>query len=197
MTKTKIILASASPRRREILENAGYEPELLPAEADESSVKYNGDPCEYVKALAKLKNDAAYKSCTAKEGIILSADTVVVSTDAKTPLGKPHSVEEAEKIIKSLSGKPHKVVTGVMLRDIQSGNTSVFAEETEVEFRELLSDEIKSYCATSEPYDKAGAYGIQGSACVFVRRIIGDYYNVVGLPICRVHEELCRLENMP
>lgn len=194
MAKTKIILASASPRRREILETAGYKPIIQACSADEDSVKYSGDPCGYVMALAKLKNDAAYEHCTEKDGILLSADTVVVCDDAKTPLGKPHSHEEAAAMMQTLSGRTHKVVTGVMLRDLSSGKTAVFAEVTEVKFRRLTAEEIEEYCSTDEPYDKAGGYGIQGSACVFVEGINGDYYNVVGLPVCRVHSEIAQLQ---
>lgn len=197
MKRTKIILASASPRRRELLEKAGYEPKILLCGADESTVKYDDDPYSYVMALARLKNDAAYESCGEKDGILLSADTIVVLPDTQhtdTPLGKPHSREEAIGMITQLSGRTHRVITGVMLRSLSSGKEVIFAETTEVTFRELSDCEIEEYCGTDEPYDKAGGYGIQGGACIFVKSIAGDYCNVVGLPICRVHEELLKLK---
>lgn len=205
MKRTKIILASASPRRRELLEKAGYEPKILLCGADESTVKYDGDPYSYVMALARLKNDAAYESCGENDGILLSADTIVVLPDESIntrsiyarcitrPLGKPHSREEAIDMITRLSGRTHKVITGVMLRSLSSGKEVIFAETTDVTFRELSDCEIEEYCGTDEPYDKAGGYGIQGGACIFVKSIAGDYCNVVGLPICRVHEELLKL----
>ncbi|MBQ4354675.1 MAG: septum formation protein Maf [Clostridia bacterium] len=194
--ETILYLASASPRRREILEKAGYQPVIVPADADESSVRFvPGDPCGYVKALAKLKNDAArlqLSGCT--EGIVLTADTVVVSDDSTPPLGKPRDRTEAVRMLSSLSGRTHRVITGVMLCDLADpANISLFSVSTEVRFRSLPEDEIAAYCDSPEPYDKAGGYGIQGAACIFVDSLCGDYYNVVGLPVCRVHEEILRM----
>ena len=195
MQKT-IYLASASPRRREILTKAGYAPVIFPADADEGAVSFvPGDPDGYVRALAKLKNDAAYTALRDRgEGIVLTADTVVVSSDDLPPLGKPHDRDEAVRMLSSLSGRAHRVITGVMLRDLADAEKcSLFSVSTEVHFRTLSDEEIARYCDTDEPYDKAGGYGIQGAACIFVSRLNGDYYNVVGLPVCRVHEELLRL----
>ena len=193
MTNTKIYLASASPRRREILETAGYSPVIIKADADESKVVFKpGHPEEYVMALAKLKNDAASVESD-EHGVIITADTVVVGDDMLPPLGKPKSREEAVKMLTSLSGRSHRVLTGVMLRDTHTNKTSLFAVSTDVHFRALSAEEIEEYCSTDEPYDKAGGYGIQGKACVFVSAISGDYFNVVGLPVCRVSEELKKL----
>lgn len=196
MTNKTIYLASASPRRREIMEKAGYKPEIIAVDADESTVKFiPGDPCGYVKSLAKLKNDAAFEILKDRsEGIILTADTVVVSSDSEPPLGKPHDRDDAVRMLSSLSGNVHRVITGVMLRDIASpDHISLFAVSTEVHFRKLSHDEILHYCDSGEPYDKAGGYGIQGAACIFVEQLVGDYYNVVGLPVCRVHEEIMKM----
>jgi len=195
MEKT-LYLASASPRRREILEKAGYRPVIVPADADESSVRFlPGDPCGYVQSLAKLKNDAAYEALKDRaEGIILTADTVVVFDDDHVPLGKPRDYDDAVQMLTSLSGRTHRVITGVMLRDLSSGTkTALFSVSTEVIFRELSEEEIAAYCRSTEPYDKAGGYGIQGAACIFVSALSGDYYNVVGLPVCRVHEEIMKM----
>ncbi|MBR4000562.1 MAG: septum formation protein Maf [Clostridia bacterium] len=198
MNNTILYLASASPRRREILETAGFSPVIIKAEADESEIKYiPGEPELYVKKLARLKNEAALTSNPALgRGIILTADTVVVGDDQIEPLGKPKTYEEAVNMLRSLSGRSHRVMTGVMLRDIESGHSSLFAETTHVHFRNLSEEEIEKYCSGSEPYDKAGGYGIQGKACVFVSSIDGDYFNVVGLPVSRVYEELLKLQSM-
>ena len=191
----KTILASASPRRREILETAGFSPVIIKADANESEVVFTpGHPEKYVMALAKLKNDAAmHDNPELSDGVIITADTVVVGDDMLPPLGKPKSHEEAVNMLTSLSGRSHRVLTGVMLRDTHTNRTSLFAVSTDVHFRTLCAEEIEEYCSTDEPYDKAGGYGIQGKACVFVSSISGDYFNVVGLPVCRVSEELRKL----
>lgn len=193
-----LILASGSPRRLDLLRQAGYDPVVRVADADESGIPYEtGCPGDYVEALARLKNDAVFSSVVLPEdAVLVSADTVVVLPDSEDfphPLGKPKSVEAAEAMIRALSGRRHEVVTGVMIRDTASGESVVFHEGTEVEFRPLSEAEIRAYCATPEPYDKAGGYGIQGLAGKFVRRISGDYCNVVGLPLCRVVEELIKM----
>ena len=197
-----ILLASASPRRHEILTQAGIPHRILTAPADERAVPFpEGAPGEYVMSLAKLKNDAvrdAYPEDCA-DSILLSADTVVWSPRLGTPLGKPKDRDDAVRMLRALSGTSHLVVTGVMLRssNARTGRVreSLFAEETEVFFRELGEDEIERYVESGDPMDKAGAYGIQSGACAFVRWIRGDYFNVVGLPVCRVVEELTRLMN--
>ena len=195
MEKKTIYLASASPRRREILTTAGFSPVIIKADADESSVKFTKNEADaYVMALARLKNEAAVRdNKNITSGIIITADTVVVGDEAQSPLGKPKSHEDAVAMLKSLSGRSHRVITGVMLTDIESGKSSLFAESTEVIFRTLSDEEIEEYCSGNEPYDKAGGYGIQGKASVFVKAIVGDYFNVVGLPVCRVYKEIRQL----
>ncbi len=188
-----LYLASASPRRREILETAGYCPVIVPAPANEREISFiPGDPEGYVMALARLKNSAAYGLLQDEtEGILLTADTVVVSSDTEMPLGKPQNRDRAIAMLSSLSGRSHRVITGVMVQDLACPqHFSLFAESTRVFFRSLTAEEIADYCDTSEPYDKAGGYGIQGAASLFVSRLEGDYFNVVGLPVCRVHEEI-------
>lgn len=196
MINTTLYLASASPRRREILETAGFTPVIIKAEADESEIEYvPGQPEMYVKNLARLKNDGALRdNPELKSGIILTADTVVVGDDMLPPLGKPKDHDDAVRMLRSLSARSHRVMTGVMLRDIESGESAVFCQSTAVHFRSLSDEEIENYCASPEPYDKAGGYGIQGKACIFVSAIEGDYFNVVGLPVCRVYEELLDLQ---
>lgn len=192
-----VILASASPRRHEILTQAGIAHRILTAPADERAVPFpEGDPHGYVMALARLKNDAVWEAYPDEcEGAaVLSADTVVWSPSLGAPLGKPKDTDDAERMLRALSGTSHLVVTGVELRYARDGRVrgSLFAEETEVFFRPLGRDEIARYVQSGDPMDKAGAYGIQSGACAFVRGIRGDYFNVVGLPVCRVVEELNR-----
>lgn len=191
MTTTKIILASQSPRRDEILSSAGLEHVILTAPADERSVVFvPGAPEDYVIRVSRLKNDAAAAAYPGEcvGAALLSADTIVYSPETDEVLGKPHDRADAERMLALLSGRAHLVLTGVTLR--LGGKLRSFAEVTEVTFRSLTAEEIADYCATSEPYDKAGAYGIQGRACVFVSGIRGDYFNVVGLPVCRILTEL-------
>ena len=147
------------------------------------------------RALAELKNRAVARAYPdeAANAVILSADTVVWSPEWGLPLGKPKDRDDAVRMLEALSGKSHEVITGVMLRDGRSGRESLFSETTEVFFRELGREEILRYADSGDPMDKAGAYGIQSGACVFVRGIRGDYFNVVGLPVCRVSEELSKL----
>ena len=191
-----LILASGSPRRHEILNQAGLFHRVLTAPADESAVPFPaGHPEQYVMALAELKNRAVARAYPdeAANNVILSADTVVWSPEWGLPLGKPKDRDDAVRMLEALSGKSHEVITGVMLRDGRSGRESLFSETTEVFFRELGREEILRYADSGDPMDKAGAYGIQSGACVFVRGIRGDYFNVVGLPVCRVSEELSKL----
>jgi len=205
-----VILASQSPRRHELLTLAGIPHKIFVSGADEGSVEYvPGHPEDFVTAAAKLKNlavktalgrlgdvDPANNGLTAGEvrnAVILSADTIVYSDASRTIFGKPGSERGAFDMLRELSGRPHRVITGVMLYDNATGRTSCFAESTDVYFRPLDDREIESYIRVHRPLDKAGAYGIQDGACVFVEKIVGDYYNVVGLPVCRVWTELAKL----
>lgn len=180
----KLVLASKSPRRSEILKNAGIDFTVRVADADET-IPEGTPPEEVVVFLAARKAMAVER---AEDETVLGADTVVV-LDNKI-LGKPKDKNEAFNMIKSLSGRVHSVFTGVCI--VEKGRSITFAEETEVEFLPLTDDEINAYIDTSEPYDKAGAYGIQGIASKFVRRINGDYFNVVGLPISAIYKKFFR-----
>lgn len=177
-----LILASRSPRRQELLKQVGIPFIVKTADVDEAEVDIN-NPVEKVKKLASLK---AKHIPLGKEEVVLAADTVVTYKDEI--FEKPHDKDEACRMISALSGEVHDVYTGVMIRSLQE--EKVFVERTEVEFWSLTNEEIKWYLESKEPYDKAGAYGIQSLGAVLVKGIRGDYYNVVGLPLSRVVREL-------
>ena len=181
--KNKIILASASPRRKEILENVGIIPEIIVSDADETGVLWDC-PEEAVQQLAKIKGKAVFEKVKCEEKLIVSADTVVVMD--KTVLGKPKSREDAYKMIKNLSGKVHKVITGICV--INSQKICTDCEVTEVYFKNLSDEEIISYLDTGEYTDKAGGYGIQSKGAFLVEKICGDYFNVVGLPVSLLYD---------
>ena len=181
----EIILASASPRRKEILEQVGINPTIIVSNADENT-KAN-TPAEYVEKLSILKaEDVANQLKEKEEFVLIAADTVVVR-DNKI-LEKPVDEEDAHRILSSLQGNVHKVFTGVTLIVNQNGKMlrDTFSVCTEVEMLPMTTKQIMSYIATKEPMDKAGAYGIQGKGGMYIRQIRGDYYNVVGLPISAV-----------
>lgn len=190
MTYT-LVLASASPRRHEILDLARIPHIIRVSHADESSVSYCvGKPEAYVMELAKLKGSAV-PSGTGE--VVLSADTVVYIPQTGEVLGKPKNHDDALRMFHLMSGRTHKVITGVHLAD-WTGQEKTFAVTTEVTFRNLTEEEIEAYIEIAQPYDKAGAYGIQEEACVFVRELRGEYYNVVGLPVTAVYEALREME---
>lgn len=180
----KVILASASPRRQELIKLIFNKVEILPADCDETLPQGIGAR-EAVEYLSKIKNEAA-SQLTEKENLVISADTVV-AVDEKI-LGKPVDMDDARRMISLLSGKVHQVYTGVTLS--LKGKIKTFSEKTNVEFFNLTTEEIEEYINTSEPYDKAGAYGIQGKAGLLVKGINGDYYNVVGFPVARLKREI-------
>ncbi len=188
MKKSKIILASASPRRRELLELAGFDFEVITADIEEVADR-SQTPQELVISLAEQK--AAAVAHGREERIVIGADTVVVLDGIV--LGKPKNEAEAKEMLRSLSGKSHEVFTGVSI--IKHGKANNFFEKTKVKFCELSDEQIIAYVESGEPMDKAGAYGIQGKGCVFVEGIEGDYFNVVGFPISRFCRELKRLTN--
>jgi len=197
MLSKSIILASASPRRHEILSLAGIDHRVITSDADEGSVPFTvGKPGEYTIATASLKNDAVYEvvkdADEHKNSLVVSADTIVYMDGAPSPLGKPKDRADAVRMLSQLSGNSHSVVTGVVIRDVITGKKSEFSVSTRVYFRKLSSDEILRYVDSGDSMDKAGAYGIQGGACSFVSRIDGDYFNVVGLPICALVQELTK-----
>lgn len=172
----RFILASASPRRKELLEKAGYTFEIVVSDADET-LPAGITPAEAVRRNAARKAKAVAKQCPG--AVVLGCDTVVAIDGAI--LGKPRDEAEAKRMLRRLSGNTHTVYSGVCITD---GETeTVFAAATDVTFYELSDRTIDTYAATGEPMDKAGAYGIQSLGCVLVREIRGDYSNVVGLPL--------------
>jgi septum formation protein len=181
----KLILASASPRRAEILRNAGIPFEIRATEVDESRLPDEA-PAQYVRrlALAKAVSAADRNSELGDHALVLGADTVVVvDTDI---LGKPVSPDDARRMLARLSGRSHQVHTGVALLQISGKQQRVVEEVTRVHFTHLSDQEIKDYIAIGEPFDKAGAYAIQGIGGRYVTRIEGCYFNVMGLPLARV-----------
>ena len=186
--KKKIILASNSPRRRELLSSLGIEFEVV----TDNSLEVVGEnllPEEIVCELAEFKGtNVTQKLPSGTDAVVISADTVV-SVDGKV-LGKPTDEDDAEKMLTMLSGRSHFVYTGVCVRDTFSKKKKKFYVKTEVFFKNLDIIEIKDYINTGEPMDKAGAYGIQNFGALFVEKIHGDYFNVVGLPICKLSEVL-------
>ncbi len=186
-----VVLASASPRRKEIISLISGNVVIRPAECDETLPDGIGAR-EAVEYLSKIKNDAA-KNISAEDELIISADTVVAVDDKI--LGKPEDKEDARRMISLLSGKTHQVYTGVTISFKDEFVT--FSEKTDVTFFGLTEKEIEEYISSSEPYDKAGAYGIQGKASLLVSGINGDYFNVVGLPVARLNRELSKfIENI-
>lgn len=181
----KIILASCSPRRKEILERFNIEFEVRPSNVDEDFAE-GENPQDVVKMLALRKCRDVSKLST-NENIVIAADTIVYSDKI---LGKPVDRNDARSMIKSLSGKAHKVITGIAIIDVETGVESVDCEVTDVRFRELTDDKIERYLNTEEYIDKAGAYGIQGYGEVLVESINGSFSNVVGLPISKLDEML-------
>ena len=174
-----IILASASPRRREILTMLGVKDmRIIPAVGDEL-VPENVPPEEIVRALALAKAREVAPLAREDEAVI-AADTIVYHKGRI--FGKPHSRREAEDMLRELSGDTHSVFTGIAV--IKNGRELCRAEETKVSFRPLSEDEISAYIDSGEPMDKAGAYGAQGLASIFVQGIEGDFFNVMGLPVC-------------
>ena len=182
----KLILASSSPRRAEILANAGLPFSVLSSAVDESPYPSEA-PAALVQRLANAKADLVTARAVGP-AIILAADTVVVLDDKI--LGKPSSAEDARHMLQQLSGRTHSVLTGVALIRLPDGERRQFIESTLVHFRPITDEELSSYLATQEPYDKAGAYAIQGQAGRYIPRIEGCYFNVVGLPLSRVLTEL-------
>lgn len=181
----RLTLASASPRRAELLRAAGIEFDVMPADADESA-RPGEAPDVYVRRVAEEK--ARVVGARSHDRLILAADTIV-AVDG-TMLGKPVDDDDAKRMLSLLSGRTHEVLTAVAIYRSGMSVPLVEADRTEVEFAALTEVEIDWYVATGEPRDKAGAYAIQGYASRFVTRIDGSYSNVVGLPIALVYEML-------
>jgi len=178
----KLILASSSPRRAEILRAAGISFTVLSSAVDETPYP-NETPQQMVQRLADAKAELV-AARSIGSAIVIAADTVVVID--KQLLGKPRSTEEARRMLEALSGRTHSVITGVTLIKLPEMERRQFVETTLVHFGHLGPEDISRYLATGEPFDKAGAYAIQGHAGRYIPRIEGCYFNVVGLPIARV-----------
>ncbi len=181
----ELILASKSPRRAELM-GLFKKPFVIRAGLADETMDPHADPAREVARVSRLKAETVQHG---EEDIVVAADTVVVC-DGKI-LGKPHSEAEAHEMLRRLSGKTHQVMTGLTVAAPKGAVT--VTEVTDVVFRELSDQEILNYIATGEPMDKAGAYGIQGGAALFCSRLEGDYYNVVGLPMCRLRTILGEL----
>ena len=178
----QLILASGSPRRRELLGLFGIPFTIRAADIDET-MDPGKDPFDEVARVSRLKALAVPR----EEGdLVIAADTIVVCCGRV--LGKPHSREEAAAMLRLLSGRDHQVMTGCTL--VRGDAVGTFTEVTDLHFRPLSQGEIARYVDSGEPMDKAGAYGIQGGAALFCEKIVGDYYNVMGLPVCRLGQAL-------
>jgi septum formation protein len=185
-----LVLASSSPRRSEILERLGFEFEVIPAEIEEGRSLCE-DPARNAQLLAELKGVDVQRLRPRRT--IIAADTVVVC--GRASLGKPADAAEAAEMLRVLSGREHDVITGIAL--IAPPNRRVVrSEKTKVVFREIENEEIIRYIETGEPFGKAGAYAIQGFASVFVERIDGCFFNVVGLPVALLFSMFRELERM-
>ena len=185
-----LILASKSPRRKEILENLGVKFEIITCETDEHTDERDGR--KYVEEIAFRKGNAVRELLESKgqltnDCIILSSDTVVVSADGEI-MGKPKDRADAKRMILAFSGKPHFVISGIAL--ITKNKTVVTSESTTVFFDTVEENDIEKYLDSDEAYDKAGAYAIQGYASLWINGIEGDYFNVVGLPVKKLSDTL-------
>jgi septum formation protein len=185
----KLILASTSPRRAEILRNAGLSFSVISSAIDETSLP-GESPSELVRRLANRKADLV-AARSVGPAIVIAADTVVVLEGHI--LGKPRSADDARHMLERLSGRTHSVVTGVCLIRLPDTESREFVENSLVHFNRLSANEITRYLATEEPHDKAGAYAIQGRAGRYIPRIEGCYFNVVGLPLAHLLSELHEL----
>ena len=186
-----IILASASPRRKEILENTNVKFKIMASSIEE--LRLEGEsPCQMVMRLAFEKGiDIASRQ---KSDLVISADTIVVLDN--TVLGKPKDEIEARKMITSLSGRTHQVITGISLINLDNNKKIIDYVISNVKFKNLSEEDINDYIRTKESLDKAGAYGIQGYGALLVEEIQGDYFNIVGLPISRLSDLLKKYLNI-
>ena len=180
-----IILASASPRRKEILENTNVKFKIMASSIEELTLE-GESPCQMVMRLAFEKGiDIAFRQ---KSDLVISADTIVVLDN--TVLGKPKDEIEARKMITSLSGRTHQVITGISLINLDNNKKIIDYVISNVKFKNLSEEDINDYIRTKESLDKAGAYGIQGYGALLVEEIQGDYFNIVGLPISKLSDLL-------
>lgn len=177
-----LILASASPRRQELLRIFGCPFTVQAADIDET-MDPDKAPFDEVARVSRQKTQAI---AAGQDDVIIAADTIVVCCGKV--LGKPKDAEDARRMLSLLSGRDHQVMTGCTV--LRGSQAVTFTEVTDLHFRPLLPQEIRRYILTGEPMDKAGAYGIQGGAALFCQRMEGDYYNVMGLPLCRLGQVL-------
>lgn len=185
----KLILASASPRRKELLTKIGLNFDVIPSNYDEQ-LSDNNFSYKKIETLA-LNKGQEVSNRVDKNAIIISADTVVV-LDGKI-LGKPHSKQDAFEMISSLSGETHEVITSIAMIDNDTKEVLISSVATKVTFRKILNEEIEKYISTTEPYDKAGAYAAQGLAAIFIEKIDGCFNNVVGISTFEVDKMLKQL----
>ena len=181
----KLILASQSPRRRELMGLFRRPFTVCVADVDEYMDPEKA-PFDEVARVSRAKAQAIPRG---EDDVVVAADTIVVCCGRT--LGKPRTKEEAFEMLSLLSGRDHQVMTGMTV--LRGGREVTCTEVTDIHFRSLTDKEIESYIATGEPMDKAGAYGIQGGAALFAQKMVGDYYNVMGLPVCRLYEILSQL----
>lgn len=180
---TKVILASKSPRRKELMQLLKIPFEIIVSDIDEK-IDYNNDLVKEIEKLSYQKANAVFKDH--QDAIVIGADTIVkIGNDV---LGKPHSIDEARKMLKELSDNTHEVVTGVTI--LYKDNVETFSNVSKVTFYPLSDEEIEEYIHTNEPMDKAGSYAIQGDGAKFIKWIDGDYYSIVGLPIGQVYHKI-------
>jgi septum formation protein len=191
----RLLLASASPRRRELLERVGLALEVVPADIDET-LRTDEEPTAYARRLAAAKARAVAERLAVQDRPVLAADTIVVVDDGGPPvLGKPSGPDDARVMLTRLAGRTHEVVTAYHI--LYKGGERGRAVETEVTFRSLSPAELEGYVGSREWEGKAGGYAIQGVAAAFVRKVHGSYTNVVGLPVCEVIEDLDALGALP
>ena len=188
--KRKLVLASASPRRRELLEGLGVEFTIRPCDIDE--YRLSGEKGEdYALRTAARKAEAVELGADDSDSLVLAADTVVCIDDEI--LGKPEDKADAERMLRLLSGREHTVITGVALLDRANGTLISDKACTRVRFKPLSDREIEAYIKTGEPMGKAGAYAIQGKCSLLIQEIKGDYFNVVGLPLQLIYDMFCQV----
>ncbi len=178
----QLILASQSPRRKALMELFHIPFTVRVADIDET-MDDSKPPIDEVARVSRLKAEATPRTC---DDVVVAADTIVVCQGKV--LGKPSDEEDAYRMLKLLSGKDHQVMTGLTV--LRGDTAIVHTEVTDIHFRKLTDGEIRAYIRTGEPMDKAGSYGIQGGAALFAERMVGDYYNVMGLPVCRLGQIL-------
>jgi len=186
----KIILASQSPRRRELLKLIDVDFDVLPSDCDECT--HETEPGPMVLELSKQKALDVVNKTREEDAFIVGSDTIVVYNGKI--LGKPKTEKEAFEMLKSLSGNTHQVYTGVTIVDKKSGAVKSFYEVTDVCMYQVSDEEIHGYIATGDPFDKAGGYGVQSKGAFLVKEIKGDFYTVVGLPVARLYRELIKLQ---